>query len=281
MCKKYKLIEEYPGSPEIGVTAVLLKDECYQVNDSARGYFGYMKHTVENNPKFWKLVEEPKFQILSYYAKNISGKGDNYVDPEYIWTERLPGKQGQWAQFRNNEWITGTYTTEEITNHNGYGIHSVKRLSDGEVFTIGDKIKHSHVKLPIVKFENLSHGDLVVELTNGNSYSVDCISKLKDPLLTTEDGVEIFEGGEFWEVFDNYSRIAKVNFYCIETFLKHGSDRKTFSTKEKAEEFIEKNTKKYSLIDIEEALSVLNPYLGQPLIGSLKLSILIKLKSKL
>lgn len=52
----------------------------------------------------------------------------------------------------------------------GCGIHSVKRLSDGEVFTLGDKIGHRYTSSatynPIVKFETLGR-DLVAYCADG------------------------------------------------------------------------------------------------------------------
>lgn len=71
----------------------------------------------------------------------------------------------------NPEWPhstphTPTFDCEGV----GCGIHSVKRLSDGEVFTLGDKIGHRYTSSatysPIVKFETLGR-DLVAYCADG------------------------------------------------------------------------------------------------------------------
>jgi hypothetical protein len=93
------------------------------------------------------VVVEKDYEILSYYAKNISGKGNDYVDNEYIWLKTSINSD-KWSRLGH---ITSPYTTEEITNHNGYGIHSIKRLSDGEIFTIGDKIENGIIKNIIIE----------------------------------------------------------------------------------------------------------------------------------
>lgn len=80
---------------------------------------------VEPSSNFWEEIVEKDYEILSYYAKNIGGKGDNYVDPTYIWIETYKGN-GKWSRGGH---ITAPYSTNEMENHNGYGIHSIKRLS--------------------------------------------------------------------------------------------------------------------------------------------------------
>jgi len=259
----------------------------------------YTSYFVESSKEeFDKQNQQPKFEILSYYAKNISGKGDDYVDPTYIWKEKSPGK---WARFCDGSFVTTPFTQTELNNHKGYGIHSVKRLSDGEVFTIGDKCNIEIVngyRNPIIKIELTKNGTsghleqyrnketikITLETNSGKSwgpFEFDCIQKSKIPLLTTEDGVEIFKGGEFWEVFSNYSNIAKVNSDCIETFLFNSSTRKAFSTKEKAQEFVENNKKKYSLNDIEKSLGILDKHLGNPLLGDVKRHILYHISNNI
>ena len=78
--KKYKLIKEYPGSPELGIIA----EERYVMKDQ---------------PEYWEEVVEKDYEILI-----------SRVVPQEIL--------------------------------------SVKRLSDGEVFTIGDEVMWDLTQLP-------------------------------------------------------------------------------------------------------------------------------------
>ena len=107
--KKYKLIKEYPGSPKVG--------------DIVKGY------GTDSWSEFWEEVVEKDYEILSF--KQDSGIAD-------LWTKF---HTNSWGRNVNGQCVTNPYTTEEILSNKLYAIHSVKRLSDGEVFTLGDKAK--------------------------------------------------------------------------------------------------------------------------------------------
>jgi hypothetical protein len=133
-------------------------------------------------------------------------------------------------------------------------IHSIKRKSDSEIFTIGDKIQyynitgeksHTHVISDITIYENKillnhnhgtwkSHGDF------------NKVQKAKQPLFTTEDGVDIFAGMSFYYVCQE---LELYNTICC-TDEKKYKNAKQFSTKEKAEEYILLNKPCLSLQDI-------------------------------
>jgi len=94
--KKYKLLKEYPGSPELGT----IVKELYYV------YKG-LKHSPMYD-EYWEEVVEKDYEILRYYSIENPSIGR---------------------------------TTCNSKLNDTYNIYSVKRLSDGEVFTIGDKAK--------------------------------------------------------------------------------------------------------------------------------------------
>lgn len=82
----------------------------------------------------------------------------------------------------------------------------------------------------------------------------------KEPLFTTEDGVEVFENDDVYWVrvtipsigsTDYYLKIGKFDWSFIAE--RNTTDYKWFSTKEKAEEFVN-NQKIYSKNDILKAL---------------------------
>jgi len=260
----------------------------------------YTSYFVESSKEeFDKQNQQPKFEILSYYAKNISGKGDDYVDPTYIWKEKSPGK---WARFCDGSFVTTPFTQTELNNHKGYGIHSVKRLSDGEVFTIGDKCNIEIVngyRNPIIKIELTKNGTsghleqyrnketikITLETLSGcewGPFEFDYIVKSKIPILTTEDGVELFEGDEYYTVFiEGRNEFIVFGPHELDNKDKNFKIVKYFKSKQKAEEFIENNKKKYSLNDIEKSLGILDKHLGNPLLGDVKRHILYHISNNI
>jgi hypothetical protein len=103
------------------------------------------------------------------------------------------------------KWYDGTYhrTNSEYYNTSlrkvpeNAEIISIKRLSGGEVFSVGDVIKVYRQtgykgERAITGF-SVVDDELVVE-HNGCKSSLYQIAKSKKPLFTTEDGVEVFEG---------------------------------------------------------------------------------------
>jgi hypothetical protein len=131
-----------------------------------------------------------------------------------------------------------------------YTIESVRRLSDQEVFSIGDEVEAKYWgRQTIVGFDVLSNGGLVNFATCRNP-----ITDLKKvtkpiPLLVTEDGVEIFDRNEVV-----YSVCAKgqweENYTKAHYALNRSSAWKNFSSKEKREDYILTNRPLLSIVDL-------------------------------
>ena len=190
MKKKYKLLKWYPSLPKE-----------WKVGDIAEYFGGVYLYEVENkegfvsvsevktNPEFWQEVIEKDYEVLLWYDG-----GNTYQ--------------------HNLRQVDSTWR-----------IHSVKRLSDDEVFTVGDEIKtctngYCFIYGFSIVNDKLSidhtHSDVLNEKFPGTSFNhhLHLISKVKKPLFTTEDGVDIYEGDEvYWlavtdETLDNlYSRL--------------------------------------------------------------------------
>lgn len=127
-------------------------------------------------------------------------------------------------------------------------IHSVRRLSDGEVFT-----KNEVVETPkdgqhhIGGFEIVGN-DIVANFSTGKLL-LKHLQKLPQPILVTHDGKEIFPG-------DNYYFIAQWDiWYTGDNHNWVGSKEglRAFSTREAAEEYILNNRPVLSLNDVKEA----------------------------
>lgn len=169
-----------------------------------------------------------------------------------------------------------------LPNIKNWQIHSIKRNSDGEIFTIGDTVIFKYNKglcldVPnyaqapcaisgkkIIEGFSIINNQLGIKTTyNRFYYSIDCPEIIKQPLFTTEDGVDIFEGDNLYSI-DNMLNIRKHLLfnarYDDNTLLNNriffNSDYKHFSTLEKAEEYILINKPLLSLSDVWDNLKV-------------------------
>jgi hypothetical protein len=136
--------------------------------------------------------------------------------------------------------------TGEFSRQDCFEIHSVKRLSDGEVFSIGDevivygrqlKIKRMFLNLKDRKDDGYAD-DLILSALDQSNFQ-----KAKKKLFTTTDNVDVFEGDRYYVVltkeglgFEPYS-VAWCGQGSIEG-ANYENDCKIFSAKEKAEEYI-------------------------------------------
>ena len=217
---KYILKKEYPGSPKLGNTIDNLENDW-----------------IENYPEFWELVVEKDYEILFVITNN-------------------------------NKFIEKVYN-QDATIEPYWKIHSVKRLSDGEIFTIGDIVKCEDCKGKITSLEIYDNDIYLNGIDNKMPFgytlcnTLDCFEipqKVKQPLFTTEDGVDIFEGDNIYWVNINTFEKVNCNKYnddlgeiSIKSLLSKKYECKAiaFSTKEKAEEYILLNKPCLSVNDIK------------------------------
>jgi hypothetical protein len=232
--KKYKLIKEYPGSPKLG-TIVEVKRDGYiywNVNSNINNPTNYIHDSaMEQYKEFWEKVVEKDYEILSFIT----------LDNKIIVDK---------SKYNNSQetWETAFNFLEN------YKIHSVKRISDGEIFTIGDNVK-------IVKSTNPCCEQGIIKDFSFWLDNINNLTKIKQPLFTTEDGVDIFEGDIIYSI-DNVLNIKKHRLFnaryddktLLSNYLFFNSDYEHFSTKEKAEEYVLMNKDCLSLQDINNYL---------------------------
>jgi len=210
--KKYKLIKAYPGSDPVGTIITGNKETMYSKGLGSRNYD--WAH-VENYPEYWEEVIEKDYEIVSYVAKD---------NPNNITTKRR-----------------GAHLHEEY-----WKIHSVKRLSDGEVFTIGDKVGVGNSTYPIAEFKVFNEENTILVssyLKKGDSgvYNTRLkrLVKAKQPIFLTHDGKDIFDGDKVWYVIkrDFYN-----SYFITTSGTKFYSDiHAYFLTEETASDYINKN----------------------------------------
>lgn len=175
MANKYKLIKEYPGSRKIGY----ISDCCTSVNS---------EHYLDGNwfdpalyPEYWEKVVEKDYEVLQYmgiYNKSILGYGDPFVLNSSI----------PWE-------------------HKNLEIYKIKRLSDGEILTIGDICDGtSYERRPILEFK-IADNTLSIRQEFGHT-KLSNLKKSKTPLFTTKDGVAKFDGDMCYYITPNLISIG-------------------------------------------------------------------------
>lgn len=242
---KYKLIKNYPGCPfKIGDVAgdqSRISDEHFCVRRGVGEYTIYPKEYVENNPEFWEKVIEREYTVLSLI--NVFGSIINY--------------DGDICISRSDSvYPTSTIRLSQALlniNSSNIKIFSIKRGKDGEVFTLGDKVRGRSQECVIdeiwlnpkcqtqILFNHLDEGIGLEDAT-----------KLK-PLFITEDGVDLYSGDILYSVSDTFSEVARDTISLDSPSYFWMQKVKKFSTKEKAEEYLLMNK---PCLSINEVLSV-------------------------
>jgi len=255
--KKYKLRRWYPSLPN----GIKEGDEVWRPQSKGcKEFWGYttdklcMSGTsisvkeVENNPKFWEEIKEKNYKILSFKDKLNTG--------------RIYRSQSNGLYTVDCNKIL--YDEDQLLRDANVTIHSVKRVSDNKIFTVGDKVKHwvssiTRYNKWIISSIEVKNG--IVKLYSGTGFhmSLQEVTKREDSLFTTEDGVDIYRG-------DRYYMVRKLTNYNIDSMIAHSDSGKEksrytyFSTKEKAEEYIEENKPRYSKKDIKKAAKRACPF---------------------
>jgi len=231
--QKYKCIKSYPGGPSIGMTIEPVKAAwqglSYWINNN---YFN-----PENYQEFWELVVEKDYEILEFIHN-----GSNGVERSYVINMKY-GKLDSLYQF---------LPESHYLNSSCWKINSVKRLSDGEIFTIGDMIDYPSIPNTKIESFTISDNNIVVWgkfISSMNGFVLlNGVSKSKKPIFTTEDGVEIFDGDKMMYLAHRKSHSSHTNYAKV--ILSFMDDYFVFSSDNKRSEWIEENKPQYSKKDL-------------------------------
>lgn len=156
-------------------------------------------------------------------------------------------------------------------------IKSVKRLPDGEIFTVGDGViwgKPCNILRLFISSNGLMWCDL--KYHDGNEYhnaNIGSLDKAKEVLFTTEDGVGIFAGEEFYLIYAVNGIGYPNKTIARKELLPFQSYQKTFSTREVAEDWLIMNKPLLSLDDLLSVWGSARPkeyYSTSPLFESFK-----------
>lgn len=198
------------------------------------GFYDIPKHVADF--KASKQLK-PEWEILSYLSTNISDMPARIIFP----------MDGDWNY---------------AVLHN-YPINAVKRLSDGEVFKIGEVVEFDERRYDILEFKIEGEVWMMVKYSPSGFRNILNLEKYKPILFTTEDSVPVYANDKILYVDDNF----EIDEYDVVddglAATKSCAHFKYFSNKEKAEEFKLFNAPLLSLEEIKRYggnVSYDNPY---------------------
>lgn len=143
-----------------------------------------------------------------------------------------------------HDWIGDDYGGCSCTEM-GCKIYSVRRLSDNEVFTIGDKTNYG-----IIKTFEIMCGKCYIDTGNYIGWDINAVRIIKPPvlLLTTEDGKDCYGGETVYGVAPQASGNDVIREEKL-PFIVH-TNRKWFFDKEAAMDYIVKYKKCLCINDL-------------------------------
>lgn len=274
----FKLIKEYPNSPKIGYITV-----------NPQGFHGVIH--CSNHPEYWEeIIKYPIGTRVFNSATNCiytkkedgwyrPGEKTAYTDNNIskskhisIISEEVVEKNYEILSFKgvltgmiyhltDNKLYkphsgAGCSLKEALVSDSDLNIYSVKRLSDGEIFTIGDNIKHkNNVTYPVGIITCLHIVSSVIFVTindriKGFDTNISLVEQYKQqPLFTTEDDVDIYNLNRVWYLRQNNLIINEI-YDVLATNKSKDTNHLYFSTKEAAEEYILMNKPCLSIKEI-------------------------------
>lgn len=226
--KKFKLIQEYPGSPKLGTIIEQIyrfakKDNLYGDNE------GFFLESPENYPNYWEKLIEVEFKILSFELNNLIFKlghdGKYYSD------------NGTWANFVNT-------LNDKIL--------SVERTTDGQVFNVNDKAKSigsrnthriSSFQIKQKQTDRFTYDGIdriwVNWEENCGGNWLESTEKIKEPIVVTRDGFDLFDGDTFYVPQFKGKNWSEIIFEFKVGEVELDEDMSfTFAKRENAENFL-------------------------------------------
>lgn len=253
---KYRLKKSYPNCP-VTVGTVIIQDNPNDWVTADEAELGLKDTDVTEFPEFWKLIVEKEYEILSFIYKTNKNRIFTKVVDIYSAYKCLIDEGCISHHSMHKKSIKYIFKL--------FDIYSIKRLSDGEVFTIGDKIVAydgytkgiwviNNIKFGYNQTDNIFFDMASVDKKNTyEGLPLDYASKAKTPLFTTEDSVDIFGNSTVYRV--NQVGLNFVQPWVILENYNIGYNNAifyNFSTKEAAEEYILYNKPCLSIKDIDD-----------------------------
>jgi hypothetical protein len=245
---------------------------------------------INNMEKKFEWTDEKIVEFVNYTLNHSSAFTGRYQDLEDF--KKLHTKSKEWEIIRfhylspdncnhvylkgNGEYCygSGEYggSLESLTRYgSSWGIHTVKRLSDGEELKVGDDTQHGKIE----GFEIYDQFLRVLYKAKGDWQFLNSVLKKKQPLFQTSDGQDVFIGSEVYRVVIHpsctlHDRVKKIKIQ--ETPQAPQEGRVYFHSFDKAVEYVAENIPVLSLNEIKDHSPSWD--------GRLKFIAIQKLKSK-
>ena len=231
--KQYKLIKQYPTSPEIGFIINFQNNGNDIINPT-------------KYPEFWEQVFNPNYKILQMKAPS----GIVLTFSDNICIHRT-----------DNSSLDKSWTLNKCLESKASLIYKIERFSDGKMFTIGDTIfpeDNTFNKITIDKFEQKGK-ELWLCDKDTSMCTLKVANKIDNVTFTTEDGVLLTEKDKFWVVRQDTCNLVGNRSYSFPDFSKDKTKYLRFSSLETANHYRIHNK---SCLSLQDILSTVNLGLG-------------------
>jgi len=234
--KSYLLQYAKAGSPVRRCTISTFTKEGYPfaVTDSTKGII---------QPGDYKIVDDNDYEILSFVFRGstIYNKLDNGLFEEKIY---------------------GSVSEKTLLEDDKANISSVKRLSDGEIFDIGQIYCFGSEKVT-EKLTSIMYSEIIIgtrgrlcfvteNVGTRTQWNLRDLSKIKEKItITTLDGFDLTLGDRYYCVMANSTYVTS-NKVSLNTI--HTSDFTFFKDKENAKKYAKLNNFTFSLNMLEKIL---------------------------
>lgn len=255
--KKFKLIQIYPGSPKLGTVLTPKVDE---ENTNTNNFYSEGSWFNPNDfSEYWEEVIEKDYEIVAMkiykgiileFKDGICVKRSDEISPNSTTCLKKILEQQPPEDF----------------------IYSVKRLSDGEVFTVGDYFDVGVGSRAIKSIWVDEDGHIRFTHENGGydssfeAWTFSVAKKTSPVIFTTDDGVGMRKGDIYYFVDIDGS---SVDMRSTTQFSVKVSGYAYFSTQEKAVHYLIRNKPCLSIDDIERVFKLSRCHL-ESLIKSVK-----------
>ncbi len=235
--RQFKLVADFPTN-QLDLQTIVKQDTYgqYVTNDCTI----FHKEEVENYPQFWQEIKkqssstEKDYEILDIIHKKfrsvVSYENGGGVYPKDFLSNT----------YRNKEHFVDCFVNK---NSDIWEINSVKRIKDGEVFTRGNLTNKGIIE----KLDNIN-GIFCVRIKTDRGVLTTYLNKIehvRKPIFQTLDGIDVFEGDEYYTVFTMNDKRYETWTVTDKPFIASGKSKHYihkdifyFAKKETAENYI-------------------------------------------
>lgn len=208
--------------------------------------------------EFW--TDERVMEFVHYTLKEAPTLSGRYSDIERFKKSKQPKAEWEIVSYVFESVILPREMVDRFGDGKDYAIHSVRRLSDSVVFSVGDEVGWDLDQIPgrrgepKFKIESFNINTIIEPhrmFVNNRNICIDYLSHVQKPvkpLFVTEDGVEYREGMmKDYSEKNDWGHLPTVNIKTFEAEscdenspVAHGEypDIKIFFSKEKRDEYI-------------------------------------------